>query len=208
MDTNMEVNFSNTNPVAETLRLQPPSWLVLTQSGISINLSSGEVIIPENLELSAASREFWNSVSNLAKTRISEMRLGTDSAIRILEDIKSAINHAGRSYLLEVEGNLISLITINLRQQDRRIAELETQLAAEQKKVADLEKPAAFGWQCYQDRCENAYVEQSVVKRLEAALQVAREFISYSTCLCIGGEFPVECKRCTTLARIGEAPNA
>ena len=39
---------------------------------------------------------------------------------------------------------------------------------------------------------------------LEAALQVAREFISYSTCLCIGGEFPVECKRCTTLARIGE----
>ena len=175
MDTNMEVNFSNTNPVAETLRLQPPSWLVLTQSGISINLSSGEVIIPENLELSAASREFWNSVSNLAKTRISEMRLGTDSAIRILEDIKSAINHAGRSYLLEVEGNLMSLITINLRQQDRRIAELETQLAAEQKKVADLEKPAAFGWQCYQDRCENAYVEQSVVKRLEAALQVARE---------------------------------
>lgn len=175
MDTNMEVNFSNTNPVAETLRLQPPSWLVLTQSGISINLSSGEVIIPENLELSAASREFWNSVSNLAKTRISEMRLGTDSAIRILEDIKSAINHAGRSYLLEVEGNLISLITINLRQQDRRIAELETQLAAEQRKVTDLEKPAAFGWQCYQDRCENAYVEQSVVKRLEAALQVARE---------------------------------
>ena len=27
----------------------------------------------ENLELSAASREFWNSVSNLAKTRISEL---------------------------------------------------------------------------------------------------------------------------------------
>ena len=184
MDTNMEVNFSNTNPVAETLRLQPPSWLVLTQSGISINLSSGEVIIPENLELSAASREFWNSVSNLAKTRISEMRLGTDSAIRILEDIKSAINHAGRSYLLEVEGNLISLITINLRQQDRRIAELETQLAAEQKKVADLEKPAAFGWQCYQDRCENAYVEQSVVKRLEAALQVAREALRKVKCSC------------------------
>ena len=175
MPMDMKVNFSNTNPVAEILRLQPLSLLVLTQSGISINLSSGEVIIPENLELSAASREFWNSVSNLAKTRISEMRLGTDSAIRILEDIKSAINHAGRSYLLEVEGNLISLITINLRQQDRRIAELETQLAAEQKKVADLEKPAAFGWQCYQDRCENAYVEQSVVKRLEAALQVARE---------------------------------
>jgi len=73
MDTNMEVNFSNTNPVAEILRLQPPSWLVLTQSGISINLSSGEVIIPENLELSVVSREFWNSVDNLAKTRISEL---------------------------------------------------------------------------------------------------------------------------------------
>ena len=87
---------------------------------------------------------------------------------------------------------------------NQRIVELEAQLAEEKKKVADLEKPAAFGWQCYQDRCENAYVEQSVVKRLEAALQVAREFISYSTCLCIGGEFPVECKRCTTLARMGE----
>ena len=149
----MEVNFSDTNLVTEILCMQPPSLLVLTQSGISINLSSGEVIIPENLELSVVSREFWNSVDNLAKTRISE---------------------------------------------------LEAQLAEEKQKVADLENPAAFGWQCYQDRCENAYVERSVVKRLEAALQVAREFISYSTCLCIGGEFPVECKRCTTLARIGD----
>lgn len=187
--------------------VSPNNFNGLIDSHILANQRIAELeaqLSSENLELSAASREFWNSVSNLAKTRISEMRLGTDSAIRILEDIKSAINHAGRSYLLEVEGNLISLITINLRQQDRRIAELETQLAAEQKKVADLEKPAAFGWQCYQDRCENAYVEQSVVKRLEAALQVAREFISYSTCLCTGGEFPVECKRCTTLARIEE----
>ena len=73
MTTDTGVNFSNTNPVAEILRLQPPSWLMLTQSGISINLSSGEVIIPENLELSEASREFWNSVDNLAKTRISEL---------------------------------------------------------------------------------------------------------------------------------------
>ena len=62
-----------------------------------------------------------------------------------------------------------------LAQAWKRIVELEAQLAEEKKKVADLEKPAAFGWQCYQDRCENAYVEQSVVKRLEAALQVARE---------------------------------
>ena len=71
-----------------------------------------------------------------------------------------------------------------LAQAWKRIAELETQLAAEQKKVADLEKPAAFGWQCYQDRCENAYVEQSVVKRLEAALQVAREALRKVKCSC------------------------
>ena len=62
-----------------------------------------------------------------------------------------------------------------LAQAWKRIVELEAQLAEEKKKVADLEKPAAFGWQCYQDRCENAYVEQSVVKRLESAIQVARE---------------------------------
>ena len=73
MPMDMKVNFSNTNPVAEILRLQPPSLLVLTQSGISINLSSGEVIIPENLELSAASREFWNNVRYLAQTRIAEL---------------------------------------------------------------------------------------------------------------------------------------
>jgi hypothetical protein len=35
------------------------------------------------------------------------------------------------------------------------------------RRVADLEPRAAFGDQCYQDRCENAYVEQSVLKRVE-----------------------------------------
>ena len=49
-----------------------------------------------------------------------------------------------------------------------------------------------------------ALAAEERIAALETALQVAREFISYSTCLCIGGEFPVECKRCTTLARIEE----
>jgi len=31
--------------------------------------------------------------------------------------------------------------------------------------VKQLEPRAAFGDQCYQDRCENAYVEQSVMQR-------------------------------------------
>lgn len=31
-----------------------------------------------------------------------------------------------------------------------------------------LEESSAFGQQCYQDRCENAYVEASVVKRLQS----------------------------------------
>lgn len=34
-----------------------------------------------------------------------------------------------------------------------------------QKAVSELEPRAAFGDQCWQDRCENAYVEQSVFKR-------------------------------------------
>jgi hypothetical protein len=33
--------------------------------------------------------------------------------------------------------------------------------------ISELEPRAAFGDQCYQDRCENAYVEQSVVKRMD-----------------------------------------
>ena len=31
-----------------------------------------------------------------------------------------------------------------------------------------LEEKAEFGNQCYQDRCENAYVESSVIKKIEA----------------------------------------
>ena len=58
---------------------------------------------------------------------------------------------------------------------ETRISELEAQLAVEKKKVAALEKPAAFGWQCYQDRCENAHVEQSVVRKMEAKQKAARE---------------------------------
>ena len=34
-----------------------------------------------------------------------------------------------------------------------------------QRAVSELEPRAAFGDQCYQDRCENAYVEQSVADR-------------------------------------------
>lgn len=43
------------------------------------------------------------------------------------------------------------------------------------RRIASLEESAAFGLQCYQDRCENAYVETSVVKRLEQQLATLRE---------------------------------
>ena len=35
------------------------------------------------------------------------------------------------------------------------------------KYISELEPRAAFGDQCYQDRCENAFVEQTIVKRLD-----------------------------------------
>lgn len=47
---------------------------------------------------------------------------------------------------------------------DRQAAEIERLKMVE----GALEGPAKFGWQCYQDRCENAYIEASVVKKLEA----------------------------------------
>jgi len=50
----------------------------------------------------------------------------------------------------------------NWSQIDRdRIAALEAE-------NAELKVNAEFGMQCYQDRCEGAYIEVSVVKRLEA----------------------------------------
>jgi hypothetical protein len=39
-----------------------------------------------------------------------------------------------------------------------------------------LERDAAFGRQCWQDRCENAYVEASVAKRLTAACEAALRY--------------------------------
>jgi hypothetical protein len=44
------------------------------------------------------------------------------------------------------------------------LAEIETL----KQKVADMTWPAEFGWRCYQDRCEGALIEASVVKQLES----------------------------------------
>ena len=78
---------------------------------------------------------------------------------------------------------------------NERISALEAQLAVEKKKVADLEKPAAFGWQCYQDRCENAYIEQSVVRKMEAKLKAAREALEKALEWRMAGE-PDDYNRC------------
>jgi len=38
-----------------------------------------------------------------------------------------------------------------------------------------LEEAAAFGVACYQDRCENAYVEASIVRKMEEELSGLRK---------------------------------
>lgn len=43
------------------------------------------------------------------------------------------------------------------------------------KGISELEPRAAFGDQCYQDRCENAYVEQSVLRRVKAERDALRK---------------------------------
>lgn len=44
-------------------------------------------------------------------------------------------------------------------------------LASDHERIlAELKPRYDFGDQCWQDRCENAYVEQSVVKRLEETI--------------------------------------
>lgn len=35
------------------------------------------------------------------------------------------------------------------------------------KQISDMKEMHDFGWKCYQDRCEGAYIESSVVKKLE-----------------------------------------
>lgn len=47
----------------------------------------------------------------------------------------------------------------------RWISHMQSEIDQLKKQVADMEPIAAFGHQCYQDQCENAYIEQSVVKR-------------------------------------------
>lgn len=83
---------------------------------------------------------------------------------------------------------------------NQRISELEAQLAVEKKKVADLEKPAAFGWQCYQDRCENAYIEQSVVRKMEAQL-AAEKFTSEQLQKTIDSMAATEAKHAAEMSR-------
>lgn len=38
------------------------------------------------------------------------------------------------------------------------------------------------------------------ITKLETALKITREYIANCTCICIGGEFGVECKRCEVLS--------
>jgi len=50
--------------------------------------------------------------------------------------------------------------------------------------IKTQEEMVAFGWQCYQDRCENAYVEQSVLKRLDqehrAIIEIGRRLLEWA----------------------------
>lgn len=73
------------------------------------------------------------------------------------------------------------------------------------RQVQELTEPAAFGWQCYQDRCENAYVEASVVKRLEQQLATLRESLR---AIAEGAVDPVFCAK-SALERLedGNAAN-
>jgi predicted nuclease with TOPRIM domain len=50
---------------------------------------------------------------------------------------------------------------------ESQLASMRELLAEYQQREAELLPRAKFGDDCYQDRCENAYVEFSVVKRLE-----------------------------------------
>jgi hypothetical protein len=51
--------------VSQTISLQPTYWLTFGSSGISINCATGEVTIPEGLELTDAARAFWDEVRRI-----------------------------------------------------------------------------------------------------------------------------------------------
>lgn len=103
--------------------------------------------------------------------------------------------------------DMIDLTSISiLRKAEQRIATLEAENAELEKKVLELEPRAFFGDQCYQDRCENAYVEQSVVKDIEThlhSLQVAGNAMAATLkrdgeCSCFGD---LTCEGCAELAK-------
>ena len=48
--------------VDATMQLTPNHWLMLGPSGIKINMQTGEVTIPDGLNLTDAAKEFWKMV--------------------------------------------------------------------------------------------------------------------------------------------------
>jgi hypothetical protein len=56
--------MTDPNVIATVTFSQPKmNWLTLMPSGIKIDMETGEVVIPEGLSLTDASRAFWEAVS-------------------------------------------------------------------------------------------------------------------------------------------------
>jgi hypothetical protein len=59
--------FNYIPPPCETraVTFTPTYWLTFGSSGIAINCATGEVTIPEGLELTDAARAFWDEVRRI-----------------------------------------------------------------------------------------------------------------------------------------------
>jgi hypothetical protein len=61
------ITWTTDSSVVATLSLAKMNWLALMPSGIRIDMETGEVVIPEGLSLTDASRAFWEAVSRIAR---------------------------------------------------------------------------------------------------------------------------------------------
>lgn len=94
---------------------------------------------------------------------------------------QNGVLEGGRT-IAQLEARVVELEAERLPLYSDRIANLEAERDALNLAVKQLEPRAAFGDQCYQDRCENAYVEQSVMRRLEAENATARKRLACPVC--------------------------
>jgi hypothetical protein len=64
------IQWTTAPDFTNTIQMTKMNWLTLMPSGIRIDMETGEVVIPEGLSLTDASRAFWEAVQRIAGRQV------------------------------------------------------------------------------------------------------------------------------------------